>query len=196
MFVTGTLCEVHISIRGCSTGYFRDQEALAPELLRASAAYYGDAMISIRAAIDTDYSALLEIWRRSVEATHEFLTPADVDAIEQDVATYLPQMSDLRVAEEGGQLIGFIAIENDTVEMLFVDALAQGRGIGSALLASVVTGRESIRVDVNEQNPSGRNFYAAKGFTEIGRSETDGEGRAFPLLHLHLAPAQAYQPQS
>lgn len=153
-------------------------------------------MISIRAAIDTDYSALLEIWRRSVEATHEFLTPADVDVIEQDVATYLPQMSDLRVAEEGGQLIGFIAIENDTVEMLFVEALAQGRGIGSALLASVVTGRESIRVAVNEQNPSGRNFYAVKGFTEIGRSETDGEGRAFPLLHLHLAPAQAYQTQS
>lgn len=152
-------------------------------------------MVSIRTAIDADYAALLAIWRRSVEATHEFLTPADVNAIEQDVATYLPQMSDLRVAEVEGQPMGFIAIENDTVEMLFVDALVQGRGIGSALLDSILTGRDSIRVDVNEQNPSGRNFYAAKGFTEIGRSETDGEGRAFPLLHLRLAPTQTHQPQ-
>ncbi|MGV2953512.1 GNAT family N-acetyltransferase [Glutamicibacter sp. AGC46] len=141
-------------------------------------------MVSIRTAVDTDYPSLLAIWRRSVEATHEFLTPADIDSIEPDVAKYLPQMSDLRVAEEVGQPMGFIAIENDIVEMLFVDAFAQSRGIGSALLNSVVTGRESVRVDVNEQNPSGRNFYAAKGFTQIGRSETDGEGRAFPILHL------------
>ncbi|MFC9933072.1 GNAT family N-acetyltransferase [Glutamicibacter sp. NPDC127525] len=141
-------------------------------------------MVSIRTAVDTDYSALLAIWRRSVEATHEFLTPADIDSIELDVAKYLPQMSDLRVAEVVGQPMGFIAIEKDIVEMLFVDAFAQGRGIGSALLNSVVTGRESVRVDVNEQNPSGRNFYAAKGFTQIGRSETDGEGRGFPILHL------------
>ncbi|MFJ2351657.1 GNAT family N-acetyltransferase [Glutamicibacter sp. NPDC087673] len=141
-------------------------------------------MVSIRTAVDTDYSALLAIWRRSVEATHEFLTPADIDSIELDVAKYLPQMSDLRVAEVAGQPMGFIAIEKDILEMLFVDAFAQGRGIGSALLNSVVTGRESVRVDVNEQNPSGRNFYAAKGFTQIGRSETDGEGRGFPILHL------------
>ena len=153
-------------------------------------------MVFIRTAIDADYSALLAIWRRSVEATHTFLKPSDVDAIEHDVTTYLPQMSDLRIAEVDGQPMGFIAIENDTVEMLFVDALAQGRGIGSALLDSVLTGRQSMRVDVNEQNPSGRIFYAAKGFAEIGRSESDGEGRAFPILHLRLVPTQAHQPQN
>lgn len=141
-------------------------------------------MISIRAAVDVDYPDLLEIWRRSVEATHKFLTPEDIDAIEQDVATYLPQMSDLRVAEKDGHLAGFIAIENDTIEMLFVDAVMQGLGIGSTLLSAVIEGRLAVRVDVNEQNPSGRKFYAAKGFVKIGRSEVDGEGRPFPILHL------------
>ncbi|WP_282857809.1 hypothetical protein [Pseudoclavibacter helvolus] len=56
-------------------------------------------MISIRPATRPDLPALLTIWRRSVEATHTFLTPADVDAIEGDVERYLPLMSDLRVAE-------------------------------------------------------------------------------------------------
>lgn len=132
---------------------------------------------------------LLEIWRRAVEATHDFLAPADIDAIADDVARYLPQMSDLRVAEVDGRLSGFIAVEGETVEMLFVDAMLQGRGIGSELLASVAHGHEILRVDVNEQNPSGRAFYAAKGFTQTGRSATDGEGRAFPILHL----ARKYQ---
>jgi len=141
-------------------------------------------MISIRAAVDVDYPELLEIWRRSVEATHEFLTAEDIDAIEQDVATYLPQMSDLRVAEKDGHLAGFIAIENDTIEMLFVDAVMQGLGIGSTLLSAVIEGRLAVRVDVNEQNPLGRKFYAAKGFVKIGRSEVDGEGHPFPILHL------------
>jgi putative acetyltransferase len=144
-------------------------------------------VISIRPASARDFSELLKIWRRAVEATHLFLTRADLDAIESDVVEYLPQMSDLRIAEENGHALGFIAIEDDTVEMLFVDTWAQGRGVGSALLAEVVAGREVVRVDVNEQNPVGRAFYTSKGFSEVGRSATDGEGRPFPLLHLELA---------
>ena len=144
-------------------------------------------MTTIRKGTAQDHPALLEIWRRSVEATHKFLTPADIDAIEHDVAGYLPQMSDLRIAETAEGPAGFIAIEDGTVEMLFVDAARQGRGIGSALLASVAAGHDVLRVDVNEQNPTGRAFYAARGFAEVGRSATDGQGRPFPLLHLVLA---------
>ncbi|TVU59654.1 GNAT family N-acetyltransferase [Paenarthrobacter nitroguajacolicus] len=143
-------------------------------------------MISIQAVDAGDYPALLALWRRSVEATHAFLTAADVDEIEQDVAAYLPQMPDLRVAVEGGTLVGFIAVSGATVEMLFVDSDAQGRGIGSALLQAAAAGHDAVRVDVNEQNASGRAFYAARGFSEVGRSEVDGEGRPFPILHLQL----------
>ncbi|WP_424466283.1 GNAT family N-acetyltransferase [Pseudoclavibacter helvolus] len=144
-------------------------------------------MISIRPATVPDLPALLDIWRRSVEATHTFLSPADVDAIADDVVRYLPQMSDLRVAELGGRLVGFVALEDGVLEMLFVDADAQGGGVGSALLDSVLAGRRVTRVDVNEQNPIGRSFYARRGFVEIGRSEVDGEGRPFPVLHLQLS---------
>lgn len=143
-------------------------------------------MISIQAAGAGDYPALLALWRRSVEATHHFLTPADVDEIEQDVADYLPQMPDLRAAVEGGKIAGFIAVSGATVEMLFVDTDAQGRGVGTALLQAAAAGHDAVRVDVNEQNASGRAFYAARGFSETGRSEVDGEGRPFPILHLQL----------
>lgn len=73
--------------------------------------------------------------------------------------------------------------------MLFVDAGLHGRGIGSALLAHVVRTAGVRAVDVNEQNPSAAAFYLRHGFTVAGRSEVDGEGRPYPLLHLTRSPA-------
>jgi putative acetyltransferase len=43
----------------------------------------------------------------------------------------------------------------------------------------------ALILDVNEQNPPAAGFYARQGFVVVGRSETDGEGRPFPLLHLN-----------
>lgn len=141
-------------------------------------------MTSIRNAAPADYGEIVEVWRRSVTATHNFLSAADVAGIEKDVEKYLPHMSDLRVSHDGDRVTGFAAIEDGTVEMLFVDSPLQGKGIGSALLAAVSAGLDTVRVDVNEQNPSGHAFYTAKGFALESRSEVDGEGRPFPILHL------------
>ena len=47
---------------------------------------------------------------------------------------------------------------------------AQGRGVGTALLEDAASGFAVLRLDVNEQNPTGRAFYTAKGFHEVGRS--------------------------
>ncbi|WP_019144685.1 GNAT family N-acetyltransferase [Aeromicrobium massiliense] len=139
----------------------------------------------VRAATPADHPDLLRVWRRAVEATHDFLAPADVDFYEQAVAAYLPQMADLRVIEgPDGRPAGFVAQDDGEVHMLFVDPAVHGRGLGTLLLDAVAAGQPALRLDVNEQNASGRRFYAAKGFTEVGRSPVDGEGRPFPLLHL------------
>jgi putative acetyltransferase len=39
---------------------------------------------------------------------------------------------------------------------------------------------------VNEQNPQGVAFYRHMGFGQVGRSELDGQGNPFPLLHMRL----------
>ncbi len=41
-------------------------------------------------------------------------------------------------------------------------------------------------LDVNEQNPKALGFYLHEGFEVIGRSETDGLGQPYPLLHMRL----------
>lgn len=41
-------------------------------------------------------------------------------------------------------------------------------------------------VDVNEQNPKARNFYRHLGFREYGRTESDTQGRPFPIIKMKL----------
>lgn len=71
--------------------------------------------------------------------------------------------------------------------MLFVHADTRGRGVGRALLDHAVRELGVRTVDVNEQNEQAVGFYAHSGFTVTARSETDGEGRPYPLLHLARA---------
>ena len=128
---------------------------------------------------------LLGIWRRSVEATHHFLSGDDIDWYEPTVSGYLPAMQDLRVADKQNHgPLGFIAQDHGEIHMLFVDPEAHGHGIGTRLLENVGQQFDVLRVDVNEGNDSGRRFYETKGFERVGRSEVDDEGRPFPLLHL------------
>ncbi|TCI98739.1 GNAT family N-acetyltransferase [Aeromicrobium sp. IC_218] len=140
---------------------------------------------AVRPATPDDHPALVQVWRRAVEATHDFLSPADVDFYERAVTSYLPRMADLRVVDgPDGRPAGFVAQDDGEIHMLFVDPAVHGRGLGTRLLDAVAADQPVLRLDVNEQNESGRRFYAARGFTQVGRSPLDGEGRPFPLLHL------------
>ena len=42
-------------------------------------------------------------------------------------------------------------------------------------------------LDVNEQNLQALGFYLKQGFEVIGRSEVDGMGQPYPLLHMRLS---------
>ena len=134
----------------------------------------------------SEYPDLVEIWRSAVHATHDFLAEADFGEIERRLAPeYLPAV-ELLVAESGGVAVGFAGVADGALEMLFVDAAAHGRGVGSALLAEAVSGLGVTRVDVNEQNDGALAFSRGRGFVAVGRSERDADGRPYPVLHLAL----------
>ncbi|MFD2758348.1 acetyltransferase [Gulosibacter faecalis] len=138
-----------------------------------------------------EYPRLVEIWRSAVDATHDFLAKADRDDIESHLASgYLPQV-DLHVAESGGAVVGFAGVSGANLEMLFVESRERGKGIGTALLARVGAECGARTVDVNEQNPHAVAFYRRRGFSVIGRSELDDQGRPYPILHMTLRGADA-----
>ncbi|MCD8138657.1 MAG: GNAT family N-acetyltransferase [Planctomycetaceae bacterium] len=136
-----------------------------------------------------DIPTLTAVWRRSVEASHHFLTPADIDMLEKEVDDALAGLT-VWVAEAEGRVVGFMAMNEDMIEALFIDPGSMGMGLGTRFitLAREMAGLDRpLRVDVNEQNPDGIAFYLARGFVQTGRSETDGMGRPWPLLHLQIA---------
>ncbi|MBZ9780228.1 acetyltransferase [Pseudomonas sp. REP124] len=141
----------------------------------------------IRQATNADHPLLLDIWLRSVRATHHFLQESDITALLPQLRDiYLPAVELWVAVDAQDRPLGFIGLNENHVEMLFIEPDLRGKGIGRALLDHARRSRNEISVDVNEQNPEAVGFYLHYGFVQTGRSPLDGEGRPFPLLHLKL----------
>jgi putative acetyltransferase len=145
----------------------------------------------VRPARVEDRERLLELWERSVRATHHFLEDSDVVALRRLVAEELASEAvDWWVlVSTTGVPIGFLGFASDTIEALFIDPDYHGQGGGRFLVAHAqsLLGAGALAVDVNEQNEAALWFYEALGFSVVGRSPTDAGGRAFPVLHMKRA---------
>ena len=144
----------------------------------------------IRRARHADLEPLVALWERSVRATHDFLTDADIVALRPLVGEALrDDRLDLWVLVEPGDVpIGFMGLAGDEISALFLEPAKRGHGGGRQLVGHAQAQRNGeLIVDVNEQNLGARGFYEALGFVVVGRSPVDDEGRPFPLLHLRRA---------
>lgn len=143
--------------------------------------------IEIFSVEKSDYSELTQLWERSVRATHDFLPESDILFFRPLILNeFLPQVTLCCAKNSQGAISGFIGVADDKVEMLFIDPEYFGQGLGKALLNYAVETLNIHQVDVNEQNQQAANFYLKYGFKIKGRSETDGMGKPYPLLHLAL----------
>ena len=144
----------------------------------------------VRPARVEDRERLLELWERSVRATHHFLDDSDVVALRPLVAEELASDAlDWWVLLSATEApIGFLGFTNDMIEALFIDADYHGQGGGKLLVAHAQSlGAGALAVDVNEQNEAALGFYKALGFSVVGRSPTDAGGRPFTTLHMKRA---------
>lgn len=142
----------------------------------------------IRCATVDDHAELLDIWLRSVRATHTFLTEADIQSllpVVKDVA--LPALELWVLADVDGTLMGFMGLDGAKLEALFLAPEHAGRGGGRLLVEHALQLKGPLTCDVNEQNPEALHFYQKLGFQITGRSPTDSDGRPFPLVHLRSA---------
>jgi putative acetyltransferase len=144
----------------------------------------------IRRARPADLEPLVALWERSVRATHDFLTEADIVALRPRVGEALrDDRLELWVLVEPGDVpIGFMGLDGDEISALFLEPAQRGHGGGRQLVGHAQAQRNGeLIVDVNEQNLGARGFYEALGFVVVDRSPVDDDGRPFPLLHLRRA---------
>lgn len=128
---------------------------------------------------------LLEVWERSVRATHLFLSDGEVKSIKAYVPQALANVAHLIVAEnESGVPVAFMGVEDGVLEMLFIDPEERGKGLGRQLITCGIEKYGIERLAVNEQNPQAKGFYEHMGFIVYKRTETDEQGDPYPLLYM------------
>lgn len=140
----------------------------------------------IKLFAEDNYSEIISLWERSVEATHHFLSKEDFEFYKNTVPEYFPRVDSLYIYQEDNIIKAFIGISGDEIDMLFADPLYLAKGIGKQLLKYTIDVLKIKKVDVNEQNINALRFYQHFGFKIMSRSETDGFGKKYPILHLEL----------
>ncbi|RYU95815.1 GNAT family N-acetyltransferase [Emticicia agri] len=135
-----------------------------------------------------EHDQLLDIWESSVRATHHFLKEENILFFKQTIHEhkYFEMVELACVKDTNDQILGFLGTNADSLEMLFVHADAIGKGVGKALLSYALNTLKVTKVDVNEQNTQAVGFYLHHGFKTVSRSELDGTGKPFPILHMEL----------
>ncbi len=139
----------------------------------------------IRKIGKADYPRMIEIWTSAVEHTHDFLKREDFEYYQEQLPFYFEQVN-LWGYEQEGLLVGFIGVAEESLEMLFIHNDYRGKGIGKILTRYGMDSLKVSKVDVNEQNAQAVGFYTHLGFGTTGRSEYDGQGKAYPILHMSL----------
>jgi putative acetyltransferase len=139
--------------------------------------------------VAADHPRLLELWESSVRDTHTFLEEKDIQFLKTLISDkQLFDMVELTcIKVDNGVIAGFMGVSADNLEMLFIDPEFRNMGIGKTLLLHAIETVGVKRVDVNEQNPQAVGFYERFGFKAVSRSEMDGMGLPFPILHMELA---------
>lgn len=142
--------------------------------------------MEVKEVTKESYQELIEVWECSVRATHHFLPEENIAELKPLILQHYFDAVELRCVIQNGKIAGFIGVADSNIEMLFVDPTYIGQGIGRQLIEYSIEHMNASKVDVNEQNPKAIAFYEKVGFKKTGRSELDGQGNPFPLVHMQL----------
>ena len=112
--------------------------------------------------------------------------PLVANGTELDYAKGLTFTASAPSAKEEGKAIGFMGIEEQKLEMLFVLPEKRGKGIGKKLIDYGIKNYSINELTVNEQNPQAKGFYEHLGFKVYKREEVDEQGNPYPILYMQL----------
>ncbi len=135
---------------------------------------------------ENDREQILNVWGKSVLATHDFLNPTDFKEIKQLVQTFNFNDFEVYCLKQNDEVAGFIGLAERKIEMLFFSPEYIGKGLGRKLVDFAFSELKADKVDVNEQNTSAVKFYEKLGFKTYERTDKDDQGKEYPLLRMKL----------
>ncbi|MHC5310393.1 GNAT family N-acetyltransferase [Myroides sp. LJL116] len=131
-----------------------------------------------------DYPRLMQIWENAVLGTHDFLQPEDFAYYKKHLHAYFEHVKLYGLFDPEGQILAFMGVCENQLEMLFVDNVCRRMGVGRSLLEYAIQKLGIEKVSVNEQNIQAVKFYSHLGFIVESRQEIDDQGKPYPILHM------------
>ena len=117
----------------------------------------------IRDFKSTDIEQIMKIWLNANITAHHFIDSSYWVNSYATVNEILPQAT-VYVYSSSGQIQGFLGLNEDYIEGIFVDSEYQSKGIGSQLLHYAKERHNKLLLNVYKRNERAVMFYLREGF--------------------------------
>lgn len=118
----------------------------------------------IRKLQKTDINRVADIWLKTNLKAHYFIPEQYWTNNYEVVKEMLPQ-ADVYVYEDDKIIQGFVGINDEYIEGIFVSDEMQSRGIGKMLLDYIKDKKDRLQLKVYQKNVRAMSFYQREGFT-------------------------------
>lgn len=117
----------------------------------------------IRKFEDKDINVVMQIWKKENIKAHKFIPKEYWENNYNFVKETIPNV-EIYVYSIKGKIIGFVGVEKNYIEGIFVDANNQCNGIGTSLLNKIKESRSNLSLSVYKKNVKAINFYEKNDF--------------------------------
>lgn len=117
----------------------------------------------IRKFEKNDIDAVMQIWKNENIKAHKFIPKEYWENNYNYVKEILPN-AEIYVYILNEKIVGFVGLDNNYIEGIFVDTNSQYNGIGTALVNKVKESRNNLTLSVYEKNTNAISFYKKHGF--------------------------------
>ena len=118
----------------------------------------------IRKLQKVDINRVADIWLTTNLKAHFFISEQYWISNYEFVKEMLPQ-AEVYVYEDDKMIQGFIGINDEYIEGIFVSDEMQSRGIGKMLLDYIKDKKDRLQLKVYQKNVRAMSFYQREGFT-------------------------------
>ena len=117
----------------------------------------------IRKFEKNDINAVMKIWENENIQAHKFIPKEYWESNYNFVKETLPN-AEIYVYIIKEEIVGFVGLDNNYIEGIFVDTNNQCNGIGTSLLNKVKESRNNLTLNVYKKNTNAIGFYKKNGF--------------------------------
>ena len=117
----------------------------------------------IRKFEKNDINPVMQIWKNENIKAHKFISKEYWKNNYNYVKEILPN-AEIYVYVLKENIVGFIGINENYIEGIFIDANNQCKGIGTSLLNKVKENRDNLTLSVYKKNINAINFYKKNDF--------------------------------